>query len=201
MFFNSDTLVKVVSQISYVGSALMVFFETGFFFGVILPGDTLLALLGLIASKNQINIVTVILLLWVSAMLGSMAGYWQGNKLGHWFENRPDGFFFTHARVKKATLFFEKYGTISILIAKFVPVVRTFVGYVAGMAEMPFKRFVLLNMIGSAIWILPFSLGGYLIGIYFPHLFDIILHWAMFVFLFLIVSIVVAFVKMKKKRT
>ena len=106
MIFDSKSLVDVVSRFSYVGCSLMVFFETGFFFGIILPGDTMLALLGLLASKGKIDLWLIMFLLWLSAILGSMAGYWQGDKLAHWVEKRPDGFFFTHARLKKAKRLF-----------------------------------------------------------------------------------------------
>ena len=200
MIFDSKSLVDLVSRFSYVGCSLMVFFETGFFFGIILPGDTMLALLGLLASKGKIDLWLIMFLLWLSAILGSMAGYWQGDKLAHWVEKRPDGFFFTHARLKKAKDFFDKYGTISILVAKFVPIVRNFVAYVAGMTDMPVKRFLVLNMIGSAIWVIPFCGGGYLIGRFFPELFDLILHWAILFFFVLILSVVVAYVKMKRSK-
>jgi membrane-associated protein len=199
MFFDSKEVIDWVVRFSYVGSTIMVFLETGFFFGIVFPGDTLLVALGML-SHDKINIWWIALALILSSVLGYLFGYWQGNKLGHWLEKKEDGFFYTESRMQKAKSLMSKYGVISVLFSKFIPVVRSFGPYIAGIVEMPFMSFFIFNIIGSFLWVGCFLTIGYFAGDIFPHLFEYVLPWAMLFILLIVAWSLYGYIKFRVKR-
>jgi membrane-associated protein len=153
----------------YPGLTLIVFLETGalVFF---LPGDSLLVMAGLYAAQGSLDIVLLNALLIPAAFLGSISSYYIGAKMGPKLFNRPRSRFFRPEHLKAAHRFYEKHGGKAIVIARFMPIVRTFVPVIAGMGGMSYRRFQLFNIIGAASWVLSMTLTGLVLGRKFPFL-------------------------------
>ncbi|MGW3123441.1 DedA family protein [Streptomyces sp. NPDC001107] len=136
------------------GLLLVVFAESGLLIGFFLPGDSLLFTAGLLITTNQLNfpLWAAIALICVAAVLGDQAGYMFGKKVGPSLFNRPDSRLFKQENVVKAHEFFEKYGPKSLVLARFVPVVRTFTPIIAGVSGMKYRSFVVFNVIGGVLW-------------------------------------------------
>jgi membrane-associated protein len=153
--------------------ALIIFAESGLLFGFFLPGDSLLFFAGFLASEAGIeatgghympNIWIVAGVCAVAAVLGDQVGYVIGNKLGPSVFNKPKSRFFDPANVDKAHAFFEKHGSKTIVLARFVPIVRTFVPTVAGVSKMHYRTFVSFNVIGGVLWAFLLTFLGYFLG-------------------------------------
>ena len=151
----------------YPALATIVFLETGamIFF---LPGDSLLVMAGLYAAQGSLDIVFLNLLLIPLAVAGDATSYWIGARTGPHLFNRPRSRFFNPDHVKAAHAFYERHGGKAIIIARFMPLVRTFVPVVAGIGGMSYRRFAFFNVIGAAGWILSMTLMGYAAGTRFP---------------------------------
>ena len=149
--------------------ALIIFLETGamIFF---LPGDSLLVTAGFYAAGGHLNILFLNLLLIPCAVLGDATSYYMGAKAGPKIFNRPRSRFFRPEHVEAAHAFYEKHGGAAIIIARFMPLVRTFVPVIAGVAKMPYRRFAAYNVIGGSAWVLSMTLIGYFLGRIFPGL-------------------------------
>jgi membrane-associated protein len=148
----------------YTALALIVFVETGLLIGFFLPGDSLLVTAGVLAAQGLFNIWVLIPLLVVSAIVGDSVGYWIGAKAGPAIFSRPDSLLFSQKNLRQAQGFYDKYGGKTIVIARFVPVVRTFAPVVAGAAQMDYRKFLTYNIMGGLIWVLLTTLGGYFLG-------------------------------------
>ncbi len=162
-------LVSLVQTAGYVGLVAIIFAESGLFFGFFLPGDSLLFTAGFLASQGHFNILVLVPLLTIAAIAGDSAGYWTGSKVGPRLFTRPDSFFFSHARVERTRAFFEKHGAMSIVLARFIPAVRTFTPVIAGVAGMRYKTFLIYNVIGGIIWGAGFPVAGYFLGALIPN--------------------------------
>jgi len=151
----------------YLGLALIVFLETGamVFF---LPGDSLLVTAGVYAAKGDLSILLLNLILIPCAILGDATSYWIGAKTGPKIFNKPRSRLFKPEHVVAAHRFYEKHGGKAIIIARFMPLVRTFVPIIAGVAGMPYRRFATYNIVGGASWVLSMTLLGYTVGTAFP---------------------------------
>ncbi|RRJ95825.1 DedA family protein [Opitutaceae bacterium TAV4] len=145
---------------------LIVFAETGFVVTPFLPGDSLLFAAGALSAPvdSQLNVHLVALLLWVAAVLGDTVNYWIGNRIGPAVFKREDSVFLRKKHLERAHEFFEKYGGRAIILARFVPIVRTFVPFVAGAGSMTYPRFFAYNVIGGFVWIYGFTYAGYFFG-------------------------------------
>jgi membrane-associated protein len=153
----------------YPGLALIIFLETGalVFF---LPGDSLLVTAGLYAAKGDLSIWALNLLLIPMAILGDATSYFIGKRSGPHIFNRPKSRFFKPQHLERARQFYEKHGGKAIILARFMPLVRTFVPVVAGAAGMPYRRFATFNVVGGAAWIVAMTLIGYLLGNAIPNI-------------------------------
>jgi len=153
----------------YVALAVIVFLETGamVFF---LPGDSLLVTAGFYAASGALNVVYLNLLLIPCAVLGDATSYWIGRKVGPHIFNKPRSRLFRPEHVEAAHRFYDKHGGKAIILARFMPLVRTFVPVVAGVAGMPYRRFAAFNVIGGAAWVLSMTLLGFFLGTAFPGL-------------------------------
>ena len=149
-----------------LGICLIVFIETGLLVGFFLPGDSLLFVTGLLTASGAIAwpIWAVCLLISVSAWLGDQTGYWIGRRLGPAVFKREESRFFSHKNVERAHQFFERYGARAIILAHFVPVMRTFVPVAAGVGEMDYRRFLKYNLWGVLGWGSGVTLMGYFLG-------------------------------------
>lgn len=159
-----DTLLAKGGLFVYVGLFFIVFAETGLALGFFLPGDSLLVVAGLVAATGKLNVALLIGLLFVAAVVGDAVGYYTGARLGPRLFKKKKSLLFRPSHLQKAHSFYEKYGGKTIVIARFVPIVRTFAPIVAGAAEMPYRRFVLFNVAGGFLWVTSMLLSGYFLG-------------------------------------
>lgn len=167
--FNLD-LPILIQTIGYVGIFLIVFAESGLFFGFFLPGDTLLFTAGLLASQGYFDIALLVFIIVVGAVLGDQIGYIFGRKVGPKIFTRDESFYFKKEYVAKAEKFYEKHGKKTIILARFVPVIRTFVPILAGVGKMNYKIFVTYNILGAFIWGMGITLLGYFLGENIPNI-------------------------------
>jgi membrane-associated protein len=147
------------------GITAIIFVETGLFFGFFLPGDSLLVTAGILAANGQLSIVQLLTFPTIAAILGDQTGYIIGRKAGAALSVRYARF---GKKIERAHQFYEKYGAKTIVLARFVPVVRTFVPAVAGAARMNYRTFVTYNILGGILWVFSTSLLGYTVGSLIP---------------------------------
>ncbi len=166
-FITADTAALAIT-LGYVGLAAVVFAESGLFFGFFFPGDSLLFTVGVLASAGIFNLPILLFIIPLAAILGDNVGYWFGAKLGPLLFERKDSFFFRKKHLIAAQRYYEKYGSSTIVLARFVPAVRTFAPIVAGAAKMPYKTFLRFNIIGGLLWGAGVPLLGYALGNTFP---------------------------------
>jgi membrane-associated protein len=146
---------------------LIVFVETGLFC-FFLPGDSLLVTAGLFAAKGTLNIFTLNVSLMVAAILGDSLSYFIGRKMGRKLYSRPNSFFFRKEHLELTREFYERHGKKTIILARFVPIVRTFAPVVAGVAEMEYRTFVTFNIVGGVAWVFSMTMTGYTLVKLFP---------------------------------
>src|SRR6202011_3939883 len=156
-----ETLVRVGGLSAMTA---IVFAETGLMIGFFLPGDSLLFTAGALAAQGHFNIWSVNALLILAAIVGDTVGYWIGRKAGPALFKRPRSRFFNPAHLRRAHDFYEKHGGKTIILARFMPIVRTFAPVVAGMGKMDYRRFVAFNVFGGMGWVLSITLIGYYLG-------------------------------------
>ncbi len=158
----------LIESFGYLGLFLIVFAESGLFFGFFLPGDSLLLTAGLFAFKGFLRIEPLLPLLFTAAVLGDNVGYWFGKKAGPPLFNRENSFFFRRKNLLAARDFYDKHGGKTIVLARFMPFVRTFAPIVAGAVDMPWRRFLFFNVLGGFIWAVGLTLAGFWLGSLFP---------------------------------
>ncbi len=148
-----------------IGLFLIVFAESGLFFGFFLPGDSLLFTAGLLSSQGRLAPLPVLLIgCWVAAVAGDQVGYLFGNKVGPALFRRPDSRIFKQEYIERAQGFFDRHGSKTIVLARFVPVVRTFAPIVAGVGKMKYRTFVVYNVVGGFLWAVGITTLGYVLG-------------------------------------
>jgi membrane-associated protein len=146
----------------------IVFVETGLFVGFFLPGDSLLVTAGVFAAAGHVSLGWLMVLGSLCAVVGDQVGYWIGRSAGSALYSRPDSFFFRKKHLQHAHDFYEKYGGKTIVLARFVPVVRTFAPAVAGAADMNYRKFVSYNIFGGVLWVCSMAAVGYFLGSAIP---------------------------------
>lgn len=163
-----------VSHIVQAGGLLLIaaiiFAESGMFIGFFFPGDTLLLSAGVFAALGKLPLITTILVVSLAAIAGDNVGYHIGKRYGRRLFRKPDGLVFRKQYVTQAETFYEKHGSKTMLIAHFVPVVRTFAPAVAGVGHMPYKKFFIFDAIGDIAWATIVTLIGYWFGRRIPNL-------------------------------
>jgi len=164
-----ERLIQLLSTAlsGWVGYAMLtgiVFAETGLLVGFVLPGDSLLFTIGVVAGAGELNLVVIMLLLICATMLGDWSGYLLGRRAGPAIFNRQDSRFFKQEHLQRTKAFYEKHGGKTIIYAKFVPIIRTFAPFVAGVANMPYSRFLSFDIFGGVGWVFSMTILGYLLG-------------------------------------
>ena len=162
--------IYLLQLFGYIGLAVIVFSGSGFLGGFFLPGGTLLITAGIFASQGHLNIVLTLAIIIVAAIIGDSVGYLIGSKVGPKLFTRPDSRFFSQKNVQEAHTFFEKYGAQSIILARFLPIIRSFVPTIAGVSKLSYKKFLTYNVIGGALWGLVVTLLGYTLGRVIPNM-------------------------------
>jgi membrane-associated protein len=148
----------------------IVFVETGFFVGFFLPGDSLLITAGIFAAAGVIPLKWLLAPVMLCAIVGDQIGYWIGRKLGPALYKKEDSLFFRRSHLQRAHEFYEKYGGRAVVLARFVPIVRTFCPPVTGAAQMPYSRYVLFDIFGGVLWVGTMILGGFFLGRSVPNI-------------------------------
>lgn len=150
----------------YFGLFFIIFAETGLAVGFFLPGDSLLVVSGLMAKTlpDKLNVIYILIAFFFGSIIGDSTGYWTGRYMGKKLFNREDSWIFKPSRVEKAKLFFEKHGVKTVILARFMPIVRTFAPIVVGASEMPYSKFLPYSILGGFLWIFGMVLSGYFLG-------------------------------------
>ena len=166
---DPDKLIHFLSTVvtgwySYALLAAIVFAETGLLVGFVLPGDSLLFTIGVVCGAGQLDMRLMIVLLICSCMIGDWSGYLLGRRTGPIIFSRPDSRFFKQEYLQRTHAFYEKHGGKTIIYAKFVPIIRTFAPFVAGIAKMPYGRFLPFDIVGGTGWVISMTLLGYFLG-------------------------------------
>ncbi len=160
----------LVKDFGYLGIFITLFLESGVFFGFFLPGDSLLFTAGLLASQGLLNIIGLIVISVAAAILGNNVGYYTGNKAGPALFNKKKSFWFSPKRVAEAHSFFEKEGPQSLILARFIPAVRTFVPIAAGIGKMNYRKFLVFNGLGGLLWGVGVPILGFVLGKKVPNI-------------------------------
>lgn len=170
LFHQLTDVRQLVQAGGYVGLTLIIFSETGLLIGFFLPGDSLIVTAGLLAAQPQfgLHIWLLGILLTIAAVLGNSLGYAIGKYSGPRLFTRDDSLLFKKKHLFRAHAFYQKHGGKTLVIARFMPIVRTFVPVVAGMAEMDYRSYTAYNVLGAVLWIWSMLFVGYVLGRYIP---------------------------------
>lgn len=172
-YLDPRTLIATFGPFAYLGLFAVIFAESGLFFGFFLPGDSLLLTAGLIAYEGHLSLWILMPLLFVAAVLGDNVGYWFGRKAGPPLFNREESLLFKRKNLLAARAFYEKHGGKTIMLARFMPFIRTFAPIVAGAVEMRYRKFMIFNLLGGLLWAVGVTLAGYWLGSLFsPEVLD-----------------------------
>ncbi len=182
-FFEVEYLIQFGQMIAYIGLFAIIFAESGLLIGFFLPGDSLLFTAGFLASQGLLDIYILVPLLFLAAVLGDSAGYAFGAKVGKRLFHRKESLLFHRHNLEKAQQFYEKHGKKTIILARFMPVIRTFAPIVAGIGDMNYKTFITYNVIGGLLWAVCLPLAGYFLGSLIPNA-DKYLHYIIAVIIF-----------------
>jgi membrane-associated protein len=146
--------------------AAIIFAESGLLIGFFLPGDSILFTAGFLveATRLHFNIHLLVLIVFIAAVLGDAVGYIFGKKIGRKIFNRPNSLLFRKENIEKAEAFYQKHGGVTVIIARFIPVVRTFVPIVAGVGNMSYRKFLSFNVIGALLWAAGVTYAGFIVG-------------------------------------
>jgi membrane-associated protein len=175
-WLDPTTIIEAAGPWALLVVCFIVFAETGLLIGFLLPGDTLLIIAGLLTHTNNVfgvNIWVVALLIALAAFVGGEVGYYIGHKGGPAIFERKESGLFSRKNVERTNAFFAKYGGLTVILARFVPIVRTFAPVAAGVGHMPWRRYTLYNFIGAMIWGFGLTMIGYLIA-YIPWVRDLV---------------------------
>src|SRR5215469_6656664 len=173
------TLFNVKGLIQWGGTLLVcaiVFVETGLFVGFFLPGDSLLVTAGVFSAAGTLKIGSLVPLVTLCAIVGDQVGYWIGRRAGRSLYHRPDSRFFKRRHLQRAHDFYEKYGGKTVILARFMPIVRTFCPPVAGAAQMRYSRYLAFDIVGGCLWSAGLIVAGYFLGSVVPNIGQRI-HW------------------------
>ncbi|MFT4210365.1 MAG: VTT domain-containing protein [Microbacterium sp.] len=175
-WLDPTTIIGAAGPWALLVVCLIIFAETGLLIGFILPGDTLLIISGLLTHTSNVfglNIWVVALLIALAAFVGGEAGYYIGHKAGPAIFERKESGLFSRKNVERTNAFFERFGGITVILARFVPIVRTFAPVAAGVGHMPWRRYTLYNLAGAVLWGFGLTLVGYAIA-YIPWVADFV---------------------------
>jgi len=196
--YSLDALIR------WGGYALLVaivFTETGLLVGFFLPGDSLLITAGLVAAAGGLNIWWLNLLLAVAAIVGDNVGYAIGARIGPRLFTRPKSLLFNPDHVRRTREFYARHGAKTIVIARFVPIIRTFAPVVAGVGQMAYRRFVFYNIFGGVGWVASMTWAGYLLGQAIPNIADHIHVVVIIVVILSVIPIVLEIVRERRRRS
>jgi membrane-associated protein len=190
-------LVELITTVGYIGVFGIIFAETGLLVGFFLPGDSLLFTAGFLASQGILNLPVLVIGCFIAAVVGDTVGYWFGNKVGTPLFQREDSRFFKRRHLLKAQALYEQHGGKIIVIARFMPFVRTFAPIVAGIGTMHYGRFLSFNVIGGVLWAIGMPVAGYFLGSAIP---DVDKYMLPIVFGIIVISVLPPAIHMLRER-
>ena len=201
-WLDPENIIRSLGPFALIGVCLIIFAECGLLIGFFLPGDSLLFVTGLFVATGAIstNIALTCAILAVCAFVGNVVGYWIGRKVGPALFNKPDSKLFKKEHVDKTHEFFERYGARAIIMARFVPIVRTFITAVAGVGQMDQKKFFSFSAIGAVAWICSMTLMGFFLG-NIPWIKNNIEAMAILIVIVSIIPIVIEYIKGRRAKT
>ncbi|UOE50733.1 VTT domain-containing protein [Mucilaginibacter sp. SMC90] len=194
---NLTDAQSIISRGGFYLLLIVVFAETGLFFGFFLPGDYLLFMAGLLcaAGKVDVSISTLVLSLIGAGVLGNFTGYWFGYRTGPVLFNKNDSIFFKRRYVVLASEFYNKHGGMALILGRFFPIVRTFAPIFAGVVKVDIRKFSVYNLIGSVTWVCVFTLSGFFLGRRFPQLKDYLQYIVLGLIVITTIPLVIAYIK------
>lgn len=200
MISSPEGFRKMIEGGGYLVLILIIFSETGLLIGFFLPGDSLLVTAGVLAAAGMLDITLLNVLLIPAAIIGDATGYTIGLRSGKRLLQRPDSRFFKKSHVEKTQEFYAKHGGKTIVLARFVPIVRTFAPMIAGVARMPYRQFAVYNVAGGILWIASTTLLGYWLGRLIPDI-ERYIHYVIGVVILLsILPIIIEFIRNRRRQ-
>jgi membrane-associated protein len=163
-------LEAILKAIGLLGIYAMIFAESGLLVGIFLPGDSVLFTAGVLAAEGFFSFPALMIGSFIAAVTGDAVGYWFGRRVGRRLYERPDSRWFKQAHLDKAERFYAQHGGKAIVLARFLPVVRTLAPIVAGISAMQYRRFAFFNVIGGVLWAIGLTTAGYVLGRSVPHI-------------------------------
>lgn len=194
-----NLLVQQYGMLTYIILFLIIFMETGLVVTPFLPGDSMLFAAGAIAAMGAMNIFTLLITVYIAAVLGDTVNYHIGKRLGNKILEKEEIRFINKDYLKKAQAFYEKHGSMTIVLARFIPIIRTFAPFVAGIGEMNYTKFIPYNMLGGGLWVTLFLGGGYFFG-NIPFIEKHFSYVLIAIILISIIPAVIAIIKEKRKK-
>jgi membrane-associated protein len=181
---------------------LIIFAETGIFFGFFLPGDSLLFAAGLLSESEYLDtpVTVLIVLLITAAVLGTTVGYGVGRWAKNYLEHRTDNFFYRKKYIEMTEAFYQRHGMMAFVLGRFLPIVRTFVPILAGMTHINFRNFLIYNILGATIWVVTMVMAGHLLGNAFPNLIEYLEYIVFGMILLTAIPLVVSFFKNRSSK-
>jgi membrane-associated protein len=191
---------SIISTGGFYLLLIVVYAETGLFFGFFLPGDYLLFMAGLLCATGILDVPIYILLasLMVAGILGNYTGYWFGYRTGPLLFNRNESLFFKKRYVVMAEAFYKKYGGMALVLGRFFPIIRTFAPIFAGVVKVDIRKFTLYNIIGSVAWVSTLTLTGFFLGRRYPEVRFYLQYVVIGLIILTSIPLVIAFVRRKK---
>jgi membrane-associated protein len=191
--------VSLVKVVGLFGLVCIIFAETALLVGFFLPGDSLLIVAGLFAAKGDLSLYWLLTLLTLAAIVGDAVGFAIGHVLGNTLYQKEDSFFFPKKHIIAAQEFYEKHGGKTIIFARFIPIVRTFVPTVAGAARMKYRVFSIYNILGGFLWVFLLVLSGFYLGSIFGERINHYIHLLILSIIFIsFLPVILRFVKIRK---
>ncbi|MCR4334436.1 MAG: VTT domain-containing protein [Patescibacteria group bacterium] len=189
--------IFIIKTLGILGVFAIIFAETGLFFGFFLPGDSLLFTAGFLASQGYLSIALLVGGSALFAIVGDSVGYAFGKKTGPAIFNKENSRFFNKHHIERAKVFYEKHGRKTIILARFVPIVRTFAPIIAGVGEMEYRTFLFFNIIGGVLWTFGLSFLGYWLGNTIPNVDQYLLPIILVIIFLSLIPIIIEFLKKK----
>lgn len=197
-FLHFD-LVSIIKTYGYLGLFLIIFAESGVLIGFFLPGDSLLFTAGFLASQGFLNVWILIPLLFIAAFAGDSVGYYFGHRTGPKVFIKEKSFWFNPEHVVKTRNFFEAHGSKALVLARFMPVIRTFIPIMAGVGEMKYRTFIMYNGIGALLWACGMTLFGYIFGNAVPNADHYVLEVVVLIIITSFIPPVVSYLRSRNK--
>ncbi len=200
MSFNITAFaIYVIKTFGYLGIGGIVFAESGLLLGFILPGDSLIFLAGLLASQGFFNPITLVTVIFATAVGGDNVGYLIGKKLGRRALEKKNSFIFNQNNLRKTEEFFKRYGKSTFLIQRFVPIIRAFAPLLGGVGEMEYRTFFLFDLAGCALWSIGVTILGYFLGAVVPNIDNYLLPLILIIIVLSLIPTVITYRKQRNK--